>query len=295
MSFVQDGSEQWSRDRAVSRRPGFGMPWGTTERKDRCIRRTTVPHCTASAAEIRAAVDTTVTQQTVRHQLLQGHLRVSYNVARIPLTPRHCFLQRQWCEGRTPWKTEWRSVVYSDESRFCLGAIDGRMLVIKRPGEHLQPKCLRPRQTGYTSEVKVWRTISYGRRSILRVILSTLAANLCVTHSGSSTYSTAIHEHQGGTFQQNKALPHNAVVTKCALQSVHMLPRPVRSPHLSPIEQYEISMDDNSGSFHFQVLPSQFWHKYKKHRTPYHKVTFGTCMKPCKPSCIQNSEGYTSY
>ncbi|GFT15449.1 transposable element Tc1 transposase [Trichonephila clavipes] len=42
------------------------------------------------------------------------------------------------------WKTKWRSVVFSDESRLCFGASDGRVLVRRSPRERLQPNCLWP-------------------------------------------------------------------------------------------------------------------------------------------------------
>ncbi|GBM42757.1 hypothetical protein AVEN_81583-1 [Araneus ventricosus] len=88
-----------------------------------------VAHRTASAAEIRAAVGTTVTQRTVIHRLLQGQLRARRLVACIPLTPNHCRLRREWCQARAYWRTEWISVVFSDESRFCLGTSNDRVLV----------------------------------------------------------------------------------------------------------------------------------------------------------------------
>ncbi|GFU89537.1 transposable element Tc1 transposase [Trichonephila clavipes] len=74
VSTVHDSWEQWSRDGTASRRPGTRQPHSTTEKEDCCIRYTAVVHHTVSVAEIRAAVVTTVTQQTVRNQLLQGHL-----------------------------------------------------------------------------------------------------------------------------------------------------------------------------------------------------------------------------
>ncbi|GFW43634.1 uncharacterized protein TNCV_4769841 [Trichonephila clavipes] len=55
--------------------------------------------------------------------------------------------------SRAHWSTEWRSVVLFDESRFFLGGSDGRVLVRTRPGERLQPNCLRQRHTGPTTEV----------------------------------------------------------------------------------------------------------------------------------------------
>ncbi|GFT03853.1 transposable element Tc1 transposase [Trichonephila clavipes] len=135
--------EQSSRDSNVSRRPGSGWPQGTTEREDHHIRRLAVAHRTASAAEIRATVCTSATQRTVRNWLIQGQLQAKRPVACIQLTPSNCCLRRQWCQARAHWRTEWRSVVFSDESRFCLGASDGGVLV-RRVGKCLQPNCLRP-------------------------------------------------------------------------------------------------------------------------------------------------------
>ncbi|GFT53103.1 HTH_Tnp_Tc3_2 domain-containing protein [Trichonephila clavipes] len=94
-----------------------------------------------SKNEIRAAVGTTVKQRTVRNWSLRGQLRAKRPVVCISLL--------QLCQARAHWRMEWISVVFfSVESRFCLGACDGRVLVRSRPGEYLQPNCLWPRPPG---------------------------------------------------------------------------------------------------------------------------------------------------
>ncbi|GBL79541.1 Dopamine beta-hydroxylase [Araneus ventricosus] len=75
VSIVHDCWQQWSRVGTASRRPCSGRPCGITEREDRHVRYMVVAHRTVSAAKIRAAVGTTVTQRTVTNQLLQGQLR----------------------------------------------------------------------------------------------------------------------------------------------------------------------------------------------------------------------------
>ncbi|GBM81631.1 hypothetical protein AVEN_82357-1 [Araneus ventricosus] len=136
-----------------------------------------VAHRFASAEEIRASVGTIVTQRTVTNLLLPGQLRARRPVACIPLTPNHCRLRREWCQVRAHWRTEWRSVVFSDESRLCLGATDGRVLVRRRPGDLLQTTCLRPIHTGPTSGVMVWGAVSYEIKSTLVVTPRTLTEN----------------------------------------------------------------------------------------------------------------------
>ncbi|GFW35159.1 uncharacterized protein TNCV_5067241 [Trichonephila clavipes] len=104
---------------SASRRPGSGRLCRTTEREDRGTSRTAVVHRTASSVGIRAADSTAVTQRTVRNLLLQGQLRARRPVACIPLSLSHSRLSFQWCQTRTRWRTEWRSVIFSGESRFC--------------------------------------------------------------------------------------------------------------------------------------------------------------------------------
>ncbi|GFV11217.1 transposable element Tcb2 transposase [Trichonephila clavipes] len=70
------GEEQWLTDAAVSRRSDSRRPRDTTEREDCRIRCRAVVHRTASAAEIRA-----VTQRTVSNRFLQGQLRARRTVA----------------------------------------------------------------------------------------------------------------------------------------------------------------------------------------------------------------------
>ncbi|GFS71218.1 transposable element Tc1 transposase [Trichonephila clavipes] len=97
--------------------------------------------------------------------------------------------QKSWCQARDHWRTEWRSVELSDESRTCFHQIqcsvssavsDGHVLVRRKPGKRLQPNYLRPRST---PGVMVWREISYDNWSTVLVVPNTLTANLCVNLS----------------------------------------------------------------------------------------------------------------
>ncbi|GBN00262.1 hypothetical protein AVEN_160125-1 [Araneus ventricosus] len=196
--------DRWQQCTA-SRRPGSGRPRGTTKREDRRFRRMAVAHRTASAAEIRGVVGTTVTQQTVTSRLLQG--RPSQTPCSVHSTAA--------CDV---------AIVFSDENRFCLGASDGRVLVQRRPGERLQPTCLRPRHTGPIPGVLVWGAISYDSRSSLVVIPRTLTANLYVSLVIQPVVLPFMNSIQGGVFQQDNSRPHTAVVTQHALQSTDMLP-----------------------------------------------------------------------
>ncbi|CAH1381946.1 unnamed protein product, partial [Tenebrio molitor] len=50
----------------------------------------------------------------------------------LPLTSNHRRQRWAWCNERTAWDEQWNSVIFSDESRFCLGMHDGRRRVRRR-------------------------------------------------------------------------------------------------------------------------------------------------------------------
>ncbi|GBM96407.1 hypothetical protein AVEN_24713-1 [Araneus ventricosus] len=241
---VHDCWQQWSREGTASRRPSSGWPRGNTKREDRRVRRMAVAHRTASTVEIRAAVGPLVTQRTVTNRLLQGQLRARCPVACILLTPNHGCLRREWCQARAHWRTEWRSVVFPDKSRFCLGASDGRALVRRRPGEHLQQTCLRSRHTGSTPGVMVWGAISYDSRSTLVVIPRTLTANLYVSLVINYVVLPFMNNIQGDVSQQDNADMLYRVLT-CDLSLLdHQI--------FLQSSTYGTSLDGNSSVIHNQ-------------------------------------------
>jgi hypothetical protein len=46
----------------------------------------------------------------------------------LPLTPNHRRQRLAWCSERIAWDEQWNSVIFSDESRFCLSIHDGRYI-----------------------------------------------------------------------------------------------------------------------------------------------------------------------
>ncbi|GBN82670.1 hypothetical protein AVEN_103246-1 [Araneus ventricosus] len=169
----------------------------------------------------------------------------------------------EWCQARAHWRTEWRSVAFSDERRFCLGASDGRMLVRRRTGERLQPTCLRPRHTGPLPGYMVWETISYDSRSSLVVIPRTLTGNFYVS------------------------------------LSVDILSWPARSPDPSPIE-YVCDIIGGQLQRHTQpaltvpVLTDQMQQAWNSISQTGIRHLYHT-MHERLHVCIQNSDGYTGY
>ncbi|CAH1998257.1 unnamed protein product [Acanthoscelides obtectus] len=120
---------------------------------------------------------------------------------------RMCINLRGWCRQRSLWDQEWNSIVFSDESRFCLGMHDGR-------------------------------AIAYGSRSPLIFIRGNMNAEHYIHEVLEPHLSPYLDTLADPTFQQDNARPHVARVTIDFFQhnDVTLLPWPPRSPDLSPIE-----------------------------------------------------------
>ena len=56
----------------------------------------------------------------------------------------------------------WRRVTWSDESRFCLQRVDGRIRVWRRRGERHSQNCIVERDRGRGGSVCVWGAIGIG-------------------------------------------------------------------------------------------------------------------------------------
>ncbi|GFT48443.1 transposable element Tcb1 transposase [Trichonephila clavipes] len=106
--------------------------------------------------------------------------------------------------------TGWQKVVFSDESRFVLGADDNR--------------------------VRVWRHPAYDSRSTLIVMRGTLTGQCYVDDILRPHIGPFLNGLPGAIFQQDNALPHTARVVQDFLRHFETLPCPARSPDLSPVE-----------------------------------------------------------
>lgn len=143
----------------------------------------------------------------------------------------------QWCRERQSWTAgDWQRIVFSDESRFCLGAHDGRVRVRRRVGERLNPAYNVERHTAPTPGVMVWAAITYDTRTPLVIMRTTLTAQRYVQDILQPHVLPLMAGLSTAIFQQDNARPHTARVSRECLRNIATLPWPARSPDLSLIE-----------------------------------------------------------
>ncbi|GBL92077.1 hypothetical protein AVEN_102621-1 [Araneus ventricosus] len=132
LKWINDGDTN-------SRRQGVGRPRVIKEKGRRRLshlvkqnRRQTVAQLTT---QYNAGPSASVSEHTVQLTLLDMGL-CSRRPTRVPLlTKRHRQLHLQWAREHRDWTVdEWKRLAWSDESRFLIHHVDGRVRVCRLPG-----------------------------------------------------------------------------------------------------------------------------------------------------------------
>ena len=123
--------------------PRSGRPRATNRAEDRLITNTTLtnrftnaPTTTRRIRQQRGAGGIPFSVQTIRNRLHAAGLKSRVPHKKLCLSQRHRAARLQFARNHVKWnRQQWRMVTFSDESRFCLRHIDGRLRVWRRNGE----------------------------------------------------------------------------------------------------------------------------------------------------------------
>ena len=86
------------------------------------------------------------------------------------LTAHHLAERLRWCQKHIRWRrAQWRTVLFSDESRFMLFRADRRFKIYRRHNERYAANCVLEHNCFGGGSVIVWVGIHYdGRTALMR-------------------------------------------------------------------------------------------------------------------------------
>ncbi|GFU64056.1 HTH_Tnp_Tc3_2 domain-containing protein [Trichonephila clavipes] len=150
-------------------------------------------------------------RETIRRRLTEVGLRSRRPLRRLPLTPHHRQCRLDFCRPRAAWSvTDWRRVIFSDESRFSLSDDDHRTRVWRRTGLRSDPAFIVERHTAISQGVTVWEQFLKDTRSSLVVLQGTLTARRYVDDILTPIVLPMLSSRPGAIYQQDNARPHTA-------------------------------------------------------------------------------------
>lgn len=116
-----------------TRRRGTGALIRTSDREERLLRLSALRDRFSTTSAIghqwRVAMGRQISMRSIYRRIRTYGLQSYRPRLVLPLTNRHRQLRLAWCEERAHWNQKWNRVIFSDESRFCLWAHDGRRRV----------------------------------------------------------------------------------------------------------------------------------------------------------------------
>lgn len=248
-SVVSRAYARFNTTQSYDRRPGQGRQRITTERDDRAIireaRRNPTAHALTIAHQFRnrrqRPPQQHISASTVRNRFREQGLRAR-RAKRVPmLTPRHRRARLAYAHDHHHWgRRQWTSVLFTDESRFCLHGSDRRSLVWRRRGERDRDGFTQPVTAFNGGSVMVWAGVSFNTRTPLVIVRGTLTADRYVNEN-LQPHVLPMRARIGARrfiLMQDNARPHTAVRTRTFLRdnNVTTLNHPAMSPDLNPIE-----------------------------------------------------------
>lgn len=239
-------------------RPRKGRPRVTSAAEDKFIRVTSLRHRRLTAAQIRDQVNATqssssrhISRTTVKRRLCESglHGRIA---ARKPLLRTGNKQKRLvWAKEHKEWTlNQWKSVLWSDESKFEIFGANHRVFVRRRKGERMDSTCLVPTVKHGGGGVMVWGCFAgdtVGDLFQIEVIL-----NQHGYHSFLQRYAIPSGLRLVGPsfiFQQDNDPKHTSRLCKGYLTKkesdgvLRQMTWPPQSPDLNPIEMVRGELD----------------------------------------------------
>lgn len=248
-SVISRAYARFNETQNYDRRPGQGRQRITTERDDRAIVRQARQNPTVHAHTIarqflnhrQRPPQQHIAASTVRNRFREQNLRARYP-NRVPmLTVRHRRNRLNYAHDHHHWDhRQWTSVLFTDESRFCLHGNDRRTRVWRRPGERDRDNFTRPVTPFNGGSVMVWAGVSYNTMTPLVIVRGTLTAERYVNEI-LEPHVLPMRRQMGENrfiLMQDNARPHTAIRTRnfLLINNVTTINHPPMSPDLNPIE-----------------------------------------------------------
>ena len=124
-----------------------------------------------TAQELRGHNQQRIRRPKVCQRLRQRHVKSFKAYRGNMLTPERRRYRKLWCQQHLRWtQQQWKSVVFTDEPRFCLNMHDARARVWRHRGERYANCCVRQVDRWRGGSVMVWGGISWRHKTPLVIV-----------------------------------------------------------------------------------------------------------------------------
>lgn len=247
-SGVQKTCQMYRNTSSNTNQKGRGRKRKTTKRDDNRITTISKTDRFKTASDIRAEINqglaAPISLTTVKRRL-RGKGLIGRVAAKKPLLrPQNKRKRLQFAKDHDHWTIDqWKSVLWSDESKFQLFGSNRRQYIRRQTGERQKPNCVASKVKHGGGSVMVWGCFSYDGVGQLKKIDGILTKE---------SYHSILQRHairygiqligRGFVFQQDNDPKHTSGLCKNYLQKkeddgvLQVMIWPAQSPDVNPIE-----------------------------------------------------------
>lgn len=234
---------------SYNQRPRPGRSRCTSDRDDRFIVTSMLRNRHLTGVDVqqnlRDVRGVAVSEWTVRRRLKEANLTPRRPATGPKLTPHHRQARLTFVRNHLNWTLEqWRSVLFTDETRVCLHGSDRRGRVYRRPGERFAQCCITETVAYGGGSCMVWAGISVDSKTEIVFVPSGgrgggLTAERYITgirRGHVVPYAASIGDNF--TLMHDNARCHTSRQAQQFLNEANIatIDWPARSPDLNPIE-----------------------------------------------------------
>jgi transposase len=245
-STVYDTIKRYNKTGTPSPQTRPGRPKILSGRGERALVPIANSDRDASLADITGDLATTlgksISTKTTGKYLNKLGWKSCFKCKKPFLTKAHAKARLEWCRKHRRWSyPEWRRIVFTDESRFCMNRPDGGERVWRRSNEKYHNSCITPTVKFGGGGVMFWGCFSWHGVGPLVRIDGTMDSDAYVDTLANHFIPWVrpwVEQDADIVFQQDNASIHTSAYSKWWMEShgFRILDWPAHSPDFNPIE-----------------------------------------------------------
>ncbi|GFV30297.1 transposable element Tcb2 transposase [Trichonephila clavipes] len=182
-----------------------------------------------------------VSSRTVRRELKNLGIHGRASTHKPNITPQNAKHRLQWCRAHLHWTVDmWKTVLWSDASRFTVWQSDERVWVWRMPGERFFSDCIVLTVKFGGGSIMVWGCFSWSGQGPLVPVIGNMNSEIDVNILDNAALPTLWQYFGEGPFlfHQDNCSIHTSRLAQTWFDEmdVQKLNWPSQSPDLNPLE-----------------------------------------------------------